>query len=261
MDYVAGMNFLGNDFVPHGISLKIREGGHDQLLDNLKDLHSSGKRLAKQEGGIWTYHFDGVCFLAKLWAEAEEKKLLEFIKNKHHKINYEDSQMLPCQWAEENKVLCEERGKLYTDWETRMVSEWFGQGVTMRQVCDAYANSLQWILDYYTAQRETDMTWIYPWSLPPSWNGWLRYCIERPNSFTDFKCQQTTIIQPQEQLAMVLPLESWHFLRDAKLTRLPELFPQFWPSKFGFFSAGKIFMWECEAELPLLHLPVVRSVS
>lgn len=262
LDYVAAMNFLGNDFVPHGLTMKIREGGHDQLVIELKELHKKGLRVTQQINGIWTYNLQGIAELAKHWSLLEEKKLLEFIKNKQHKINYEEWQLLPCVWAEESKVLCEKQGILWNNWEQRMTQTWFGDGVAMKNVCEYYAYGLQWILDYYTAQREIDYTWIYPWSLPPSWKSWLQYCEKQKTSFARFQVSDSqTQIKPQEQLAMVLPLESWHFLRDEKLRELPNQYPQFWPKKFSFFSAGKIFLWECEAELPLLHLATIRSTS
>ncbi len=261
LDYVAAMSFLGNDFVPHGLTLKIRDGGHDRIVKDLKDLHTSGLRLTTVVDGRIVYNLEAVQRLAKTWAAQEEQKLLECMKNKHHKINYEDWQMLPCVWAEEQKVLCPAPKVLHADWTERMMAAWFGKGVTTQQVCAAYAYGLQWILDYYTGQIPVNMTWIYPWSLPPSWNQWSVYCAGQSHLELPKAAVTHSQILPQEQLAMVLPLESWHFLRDPKLQTLPSRFPQFWPSKFGFFSAGKTFLWECEAELPLLHLATVRSAS
>jgi 5'-3' exonuclease len=259
-DYVAAMSFLGNDFVPHGLTLKIRDGGHDRLLKDLQDLHSTGLRLTQVVEGRVMYRLDGIRFLANRWASQEEHKLLECIKNKYHKINYEDWQMLPCVWAEEQKVLCSAPKVLHTNWNERMMSTWFGKGVTAHQVCSAYAYGLQWILDYYTGQVSVNMTWIFPWSLPPSWKQWLEYCENRHTLDLPSEVSDSNIL-PEEQLAMVLPLESWHFLRNPKYQSLPSHFPQYWPSKFGFFSAGKTFLWECEAELPLLHLATVRSAT
>jgi hypothetical protein len=71
------------------------------------------------------------------------------------------------------------------------------------------------------------------------------------NSFQD--------IQPQEQLAMVLPLESWNFIRDPALRSLPQKLPHYWPKSYGFFSAGKTFMWECEPEIPILTISKIRA--
>jgi 5'-3' exonuclease len=261
LDYVAAMSFLGNDFVPHGLSLKIREGGHDRLLKDLQDLHKTGKRLTECFDTRIVYNLDGVRFLTNRWASQEEQKLLECMKNKHHKMNYEDWQMLPCVWAEEQHVLCEAPKVLHADWNERMRDVWFGKGVSSHQICEAYAYGLQWILDYYTGQTPVNMTWLYPWSLPPSWNEWATYCGQREHFRLPTSSEHHMSILPQEQLAMVLPLESWRFIRDPRLQTLPSRFPQFWPTKFGFFSAGKTFLWECEAEVPLLHLPVVRSAT
>lgn len=261
LDYVAAMSFLGNDFVPHGISLKIRDGGYDRMMEDLKQLHASGQRLCYQKGGLYTYTPEGLRFFAQKFAANEEQQLLRCIKQKRAKINYEDWQMSPCEWEEEKRVLCESDHVLHTDWNARMIQSWFGTGVTEEAICNAYAYGLQWVLDYYTAQRPCNALWIYPWSLPPSWASWNRYCAITQGILTEPTDIVPKGIQPQEQLAMVLPLESWQFLRDSTLRKLPDVFPQFWPSKFGFFSAGRTFLWECEAEIPLLHLATVRSLS
>jgi hypothetical protein len=58
-------------------------------------------------------------------------------------------------------------------------------------------------------------------------------------------------VKPQEQLAMVLPLESYWLIRDKKLRELPKLAPQLWPSSFQLFTAGHKQTWECEAQIPL----------
>ena len=66
---------------------------------------------------------------------------------------------------------------------------------------------------------------------------------EKPNDFQ---------LQPQQQLALVLPLESWWLIRDRSLRKLPNQAPQYWPSSFQLFTAGKKQTWECEAQIPLL---------
>ena len=261
LDYVAGMSFLGNDFVPHGMTLKIRDGGHETLLQNLKALHAKGKTLTRfsdKEG--WSYVESSVLELVRSWESEEENKLLQFIKKKGIQTNHEDWQMTPCSWKVEEHLLCSARGVLHTDWEDRMMQEWFGYGVKPGDACKKYTEGLQWILDYYTQQRPINMFWMYPWSLPPTWTS-LRKYLETGNQCASPALEDYEPIHPNEQLAMVLPLESWQLQRDARLQTLPTNLPHFWPKKYGFFSAAKIFMWECEAEIPLLLLPTLRSVG
>lgn len=267
VDYVAAMSFLGNDFVPPSISLKIREGGHDQLLRDLGQLHSNGKRLVNQDPTKgWVYDTEAVLQLTAAWEAQEEKKLLEFMKKKALRVNHEDWQMTPCSWKVEESVLCPSRGVLWTDWETRMMSAWMGKGVDMSSVCKAYAQGLQWILDYYTQQRPVANLWMFPWSLPPTWRAWRKFlgavaAEEGVKSPFEPPAELWTDqpLQAQEQLAMVLPLESWYLIRNPSLLALPKKLPHFWPKQYGFFSVGKIFMWECEAEVPLLQLATLRS--
>jgi 5'-3' exonuclease len=262
LDYVSAMSFLGNDFVPHSMTLKIRDGGHELLVRALKSLHAEGKTLTSfSEKNGWTYEESSVLQLIRGWELEEEKRLLEFIKKKGVQVNHEDWQMTPCSWKVEEKLLCSSRGVLDFSWEARMMDSWFGYGVSHEDACKKYVEGLQWILDYYTQQRPINMLWMYPWSLPPSWRSLRTYIEGGGATFQAPTVETEQGIRPSEQLAMVLPRESWHLQRDAKLQHLPIKLPHFWPTKYGFFSAGKIFMWECEAEIPLLLLPTLRSVS
>lgn len=256
IDYIAVMSFLGNDFVPHSISLKIREGGYDRILGQLRTLHANGSTLTICKSGIWTYNMDSVRNFIRVWAHDEEVKIKEFIQMKRRKINNENWELQPCEWAEEHHVL----GNFTDGWEESMRRKWFGESVQWSDVCDEYMKGLQWVLDYYTGQRPVAKTWIYPWPLPPLWSV-LSTHIESLSSIEPplrNRYYEEHPIQPHEQLAMVLPLESWSLVTDSTLKTLPMRYPHFWPKKYGFFSAGKVFMWECEAEIPLLHIPAIR---
>jgi 5'-3' exonuclease len=66
--------------------------------------------------------------------------------------------------------------------------------------------------------------------------------------------------KPQEQLSMVLPLESWWLIRDPALRSMPYKAPQYWPMSYKLFSCGKKYMWECEAQIPLLTLRTLRRI-
>jgi hypothetical protein len=213
-------------------------------------------RLVSGSRGALSYDAAVLRELITPWAAEEAQMLLTAIKHKGQRTNYEDWNMLPTVWRVEEKALCESRGVLHADWQQRMLGSWFGEGVTAAAVCKKYCEGLQWILDYYTAQKPIDPLWVYPWSLPPTWSILVGAQLDFPTEWST-----GLDLKPQEQLAMVLPKESWHFIRDARLRELPEKAPQFWPSAFSFFSAGRFFLWECEPEIPLLYLPVVRALS
>ena len=152
-----------------------------------------------------------------------------------------------------------------------------------------------WILDYYRG-LPVDRTWMFPAWIPPLWSdlaafaqGGLRadlvslrsdlaafaqggLCADLVSLRADLISLQATLqlplplplplqpLQPQEQLAMVLPVESWGLIRDPALRRLPILAPQMWPKTFGFFSLGRKWLWECEALIPVLTAARVRQI-
>jgi 5'-3' exonuclease len=58
-------------------------------------------------------------------------------------------------------------------------------------------------------------------------------------------------IKPQEQLVLVLPLQSYWLVRDKELRNIPLRKPQYWPKSFELFTAGHKQMWECESIIPI----------
>ena len=127
--------------------------------------------------------------------------------------------------------------------------------VPVEQCVTEYLRGLQWIVDYYSG-LPVSYSWYYPWNVPPLWSDILTGLLSQPIAAPP----PTSPVAPEEQLAMVLPLESWGLVRDKKLRRLPSLVPAMWPSAFGFFSAGRRWMWECEAEIPVMCVERLMSI-
>jgi 5'-3' exonuclease len=126
-------------------------------------------------------------------------------------------------------------------------------------VCKEYLYGIQWIWAYYTGNSEqVCFNWFYPFNLPPLWC-WLRDYTDLP-SFPDRVLLKATDIKPVEQLALVLPLESWSLIPRGAEKMLPQLAPQFFPSKFSFESVGKRYFWECESMIPLPSILEVKEI-
>ena len=262
LEYACGMSFLGNDFLPHSLSVKLREGGHDIFVEALRTLHASGSRLMNPQTGAVD---PGACaaFLAG-WSESEEEWIAEGFEHKYKmrappprndaERLMSGVQNLPIAWREESCMWTSGVG-LRADWKEVYSERWLREA-SNPMVCAEYIRGLQWIMDYYLG-KPVSYTWYYPWNLPPLWDPLRtallqRVVIEAP--------PPSSPVAPQEQLAMVLPMGSWHLVRDRKLSGLPGRAPHYWPSSFAFFSAGKRWMWECEAELPILTVDRMRRL-
>jgi 5'-3' exonuclease len=95
---------------------------------------------------------------------------------------------------------------------------------------------------------------MYPGWAPPLWSEFE--CLEdraiqiEPKKFR---------IEPEEQLAMVLPLGSWGLIKKEEHKKMPLKIPHMWPQEYGFFSLGRKWLWECEALIPVLTAEYLRE--
>jgi 5'-3' exonuclease len=270
LDYCMSMCFLGNDFLPHGMSLKIKDGGHDILIQMLQSVYKKGVGNLIVNGS-WNYMALVACIE---WLASSEQSLIE--KHCASKLNQKSQHprgTTPVELAvdEWNKIplrQCEEfalvkafhknggesRVVLVEDWKRIYYERWFGvavEGAGVQRIVYEYLVGLDWILQYYTG-KEVNKEWCFPWLLPPLWSDILSVLISdggkevvkapKPLEFN---------LKPQEQLTLVLPLESWWLIRDPILRRIPHLAPHLWPTAFDLFTAGHKQTWECEAQIPL----------
>ena len=104
--------------------------------------------------------------------------------------------------------------------------------------------------------------WFYPYSVPPLWewlSGFLKV-LPLP-LFPNAVRVKAEDIRPVEQLALVLPLESWELVPTGTKERmLPRLAPWFYPEAFSFESVGKRYFWECESAIPLPTIIEVKEM-
>ena len=269
LDYVAGMSLLGNDFLPHSLSVSIRDGGHDRLLAALRDIHAKGLTLVIKRDGLYRISADALKHIVGAWAQTLDEDTVRAFERKYKARgppprNESERAMigvqnLPLEWAAENRLWLKEGSLLHTDWRSRYYEDAANQ-VDIAKRCETYCVGLQWILDYYTGQRPVNMAWLYPWSGAPLWSDLEQYLAsvtELPDAPVFDK--SVSPLRPQEQLAIVLPSESWSLVRDPQLKGLPQRLPSFWPTKFGFESLGKRWLWECEPQIPLLIPARIRA--
>ena len=257
LDYICGMSLLGNDFLPHSLSVSIRDAGHDRLVAALAALHKDGGRLVSEDKRVVTA---GLLHIVRGWATEEADSLCRAFQKKYAmralapRSETERAMMpvqnLPLEWAAETALWSKESGQLLDGWQ----STYYGGSIVQQDIhqrCVSYGTGLQWIVDYYTGRKPVSKTWLYAWSLPPLWSD-LAQMLEGLEAVEEPPAPVEPALKPQEQLSMVLPLESWWLIRDTRLKALPSKLPHFWPKTFEFESLGKRWMWECHPVLPIL---------
>lgn len=258
-DYIAGMTLLGNDFLPHSLGFTIRDSGHERLLDALDTLHKERRTLTDENQILIK---QSLLFILELLTNSEEDDIKSAFRKKYT-ISQQPPrseaeramlpvQNLPLEWAEEKHMW--NNNKLYDDWVDiyyRIDTPLSGEQ-DVREKCIAYFTGLQWVVNYYSG-KVVSTEWMYVWTYPPLWRDLLRIgqSLDNLPVSDGEKCRS---LEPQEQLAMVLPLESWSLVRNANLKSLPSKMPAFWMKPSGFHSLGKRWLWECSPRMPILTL-------
>lgn len=266
-DYIAGMSLLGNDFIPHNVGIHIRDAGHDRLLAALDAVHSAGDTLLYEDQayGIWKWNRGALLRILGEWA-ATEKEDIEHTFQKKYKMRPQPPRShadqclaplenMPIEVAEEARLWSRSTGVLLPEWKCAYYMEKRGRTLTateIREKCVEYLRGLQWNIDYYTGQMPVSNEWMYPWTYAPLWSDLYATVASMDAGLPSVMMVDARPLQPQEQLSLVLPLESWWLIRDSRLKAVPTKIPHFWPATFGFSTLGKRWLWECPAEIPIL---------
>lgn len=250
-DYIFGMSFCGNDFLPTGLSLRMRDEGHPILLSCLETLWKDNKHLVVFENGIAKPQAEGLKAFAKCMAGQEERLIITTIRRKMSaRLGESDEDNLPLrEQAEAPLIKVEgERTTLRPDWPLRYSRLALGDSSeSHRKKCVAdFWQGWCWILNYYQG-LPVDLEWVYPAGYPPTWKDLLQHFVLP----TDGVILREPL-KPQEQLAIVLPLSSWGLMLKTPYRSLPAKLPQFWPDQFHLETFGKRFGWECEPHIPML---------
>ncbi len=265
-DFVALMNLLGNDFVPHGMTLKIREGGVETLLGYYKTLRSPV--LLTKDSGAVRYNPAALAALfaaaaageAEAMAAAVTKKLRARVGSSRGGGPEEAALALyndaPVTWGAE-RCLLSSAGSLHASWTATYDTEVFW-GTDPNAAARAYLDGLAWTLAYYSGEP-VNLEWYYPWFLPPRF-ATLAAAVGTGGALDPPSLSTEAPLRPIEQLAMVLPVSSFNLL-PASYADLPRQHPHAWPTSWGVYSFGRRFLWECEPLIPLISPRQIRGWS
>jgi len=254
LNYIGLMNLMGNDFLPHSLTHKLNEDGHECVIRELVRMKDTSNWLIDEEGGITLPVLRGI--FAK-WSKDEASRMESMIHKKEQQARrgtlkgMDPIEGLPLQWNVEAALL--HKGRLRSNWKD-LYWKWMHPTVDREKVCNEYMRGFKWIIDYYTG-KNVNLEWMYPYWIPPLWSD-----LECIHIIPLSEEEGTVRLEAQEQLAMVLPLSSWALVRDPSLRTLPVKCPQLWPLHFSFFSAGRKWLWECEALVPVLTAGRLRYI-
>jgi len=268
------MNLLGNDFVPHGMALKIRDDGVIKLLEIAKTL--STPVVTQVTDGKWGYSVATLTAIFRALAAEEERSILRNVKKKLEarpgagpSKSPEDRALalyndLPITWAAESVLVDSVHTVGYEHPQRVLKRNWTAIYDAHALGCaspdhaaEVYLQTLAWTLAYYSG-APIDTHAYYPWFLPPR-HATILKALEGSKTTLATPEKPRIPLKPLEQLAMVLPESSFHLL-PAEYRRLLSAYPVYWPISWGTYSFGRRFLWECEPLIPLVPPSEIRNM-
>ena len=254
LTYCFAMSVLGNDFLPSSLGLKMREGGHDELLRCITAL--TGPLI----DGAYQILYENLFELFRLLSQFEPHRIATYIKGKQRMANHCTEKGL----GEKNWPLAHiEEGLIGPMWSTNY---WKQMDASVEDACQEYLTGIRWIWAYYTG-KPVCFNWFYPYSLPPLWLTLAQTGQDNRGNYSSLQSElpikmRAQEIQPVEQLCLVLPLSSWSLIPACPQKKFPMRAPQFFPSSFTFESVGNSMFWQCHPCIPTptpLELKAVLS--
>jgi len=255
-EYCFAMSFLGNDFLPSALGLKMREDGHEVLMELVAHLQRATPLLDEKDRPSVV----GLVALFKSLASMEEKRVLTYVRNK---IRQSDQYAADLTVGDPNWPMVQgEENRLLGSGDWRAIYRRSLQGFEGVDGFRTYLQGLGWIWDYYRGVPVC-YNWYYPWSLPPLWSDLGKGLTENPGYVKAVPIVVGAAdILTAEQLCLVLPPSSWHLIPSvaSKQRRFRTVAPWYFPSEFEFCSIGRRFFWECEPKIPIPSIQEVKAL-
>ena len=217
-DYIFICFLLGNDFLPHIISLNIRTIGIQVILDTYKQIigkypdrsliHPHSKEI------LWKY----VGYFISELAKKEHSNLIQehTMRDKFDRRVFPSNtqkekedliENIPIIYRVEEKFICpEEKG-----WESRYYQSLFDIESTQSEIysiCENYIEGLAWIFQYYT-QGSKNNQWKYNYHYAPLLVDLKKYIgkVELKSVY-----EEKPICSNEEQLKYVIPPDIYYDL-------------------------------------------------
>ena len=192
-DYVVLCFFLGNDFLPHFVSLNIRTNGIDKLKE-------SYVRLVAKLCGVCGVKRRSVLKLMLELSKCEESSLREEYKERECSKRMCNVLNVPLVSRGVEKYI----DPLSCGWESRYYKMLFARETSLSDICKNYMEGLEWVYKYYTGEC-IDWRWKYKYNYAPllvDCKNWLDLDEKK-----DLCSEKNEPLSEKEALKYVMPPE------------------------------------------------------
>ena len=265
--YCTACTILGNDFIPHLLTIELKNNGIDTLL-------SATKRSIKTNGllvnnGLINHNclIDIFKDLANTEDEDIHRVCERYIKKRPpDNKNTQSTQSAPSDYygLKNKDPLINTIYNSPNKWRQEYYRVIFDNNISidstvMFNACNNYIKGIYWVYSYYKGM-DIDCAWYYPYNYPPTIKDILNHSIA--NDVPVLNCDNE-FVPSYIQLLIVLPKYSVNLLSKKHQRYMLDIYAglfHMYPVKYNIQTFLKTQLWECSPILPLINLNYITRV-
>jgi 5'-3' exonuclease len=251
-DYIFLCFLLGNDFMPHNISLNIRRNGIERIIETYKKIN---RKMVKNTEIEWNNFYEYISELARDEEKIiiEENKERERMEKEWSRREEKDILLnLPILYRQQERYInVESKG-----WESRYYKELLKIDPTeenIREVCLNYLEGLEWVLKYYKEGKKG--RWKYKYNY-----GGLLKDIKKNMKKRNRNEKEEKGINVYIQLAYVLPISQKDLIPNERIKEImekKEIYTNANENELN--SAYCRYIWEAHPNLPNINIEMLEN--
>ena len=249
--YCVMCSILGNDFIPHILTLNIKNNGLNKLIDITTNA------IQKYGSLVSDSKINKNCLSAifSIIAENEEPELFTEVS----KVITKRPMDFTCESQEfglknKDKLL----QAIYNDnkkWRYHYYKSLFDINIhndssLISIAVSNFIKGIYWTYSYYK-KFNLDLEWFYPYNYPPTSRDISNYL--KVNEIDEIK-KIGNYLLPEIQLMLILPIQSNHLLSDRCLKLTKSKLSHLYPIEFKIQTFLKNHLHECMPILPMINI-------
>lgn len=252
--YCVMCSLMGNDFIPHLLTLNFKSNGYEKLITFTgKSIKNKGLLVSKEK-----INYDTLIDIFQQLHITEDQDICH--ETEKYIKQYFNGETQPSEYyGYKNKAVFAK--SIYANvqkWRTIYYKQLFDTNIltsttVVRQSCEQYIFGIYWTYNYYK-KFDYDNSWYYPYQYPPTVKDIYNYTIG--NKFP-IMIDKKIIISTDVQLMIVLPRESKDLV-NKKYAKFYEkdtsCLYHLYPREYIIQTFLRKHLWECEPVLPIVNL-------
>jgi 5'-3' exonuclease len=262
--YCVMCSILGNDFIPHILTLTMKNNGLNNLIDiTTAAINENGSLVNTTDNKI---NHNCLTQIFTLIAEKENDLIISEVSKIIHKK--------PTNFIlNSNEYGLKNKDPLLTDiyndknkWNYYYYKSLFDINMNIDSSLISimvfnFIKGIYWTYNYYK-KLDIDYEWYYPYNYPPTSKDISNYLKVVNEEIVIHK--KGNFLNPQVQLLLILPIQSNHLLKEpfkSYTTDIKHGFKHLFPIEFKIQTFMKIHLHECSIILPMINIDKIKKIN